>query len=81
LLELRSQPGILAGRRRESMPKTLLGRADAGRPLMQLTAPGRARLAVDDELADRISELDLPTKLPVESRRSLREQSGLGDLG
>ena len=62
MLQLRSQPAIRADRRRETMPETLLRRNDVGPPLMQLTAPGRARLAVNDKLANRISELDLPAK-------------------
>ena len=67
------------------MPETLLWRADLGRPPMQLAAPGRVHLAVDDELADSISELNLPTK-PTElaelaELRTFREQSGLGGLG
>jgi hypothetical protein len=67
------------------MPETLLWRADLGRPPMQLAAPSRVYLTVDDELADSISELNLPTK-PTEltdlaGLRTFREQSGLGGLG
>jgi len=55
------------------MPETLLRRNDVGRPLMQLTAPGRARLAIDNKLANRIGELDPPAKLPVAHRRALND--------
>jgi hypothetical protein len=84
-LEFLGQPRIRAARRREPMPETLLWRADLGRPPMQLAAPGRVHQAVDDELADSISELNLPTK-PTElaelaELRTFREQSGLGGLG
>jgi len=84
-LEVLGQPRIQVARRRESMPETLLWRADLGRPPMQLAAPGRFHLAVDDQLADSISELNLPIKptdlAELAELRTFREQSGLDGLG
>jgi hypothetical protein len=84
-LELIGQTGIRADRRCEPMPQTLPWRADLGRPPVQLTAPSRVYLAVDDELADSISELNLPTKVTelaeLAELRAFCEQSSLGGLG
>jgi hypothetical protein len=52
---------------------------------MQIAAPSRVHKAIDDELADSISELNLATKstelTELAELRTFREQSSLGGLG